>query len=490
MGQWIHLTTALVGLCALSCGARSGLDAPPFDARVAGDSAPADIAPLPPPEVCDGIDNDGNGQIDENIAAQTCGVGECVRRAPGCVQGVVPPCASGPPSREMCNGRDDDCNGAVDDGLAFGVRHAPVTVARGSEGEAASVELEPTPTGLLALWRVWFRGESPRPTTRTRVLDANGTPTGAILTPPTRAQTEGPRATPTSGGDLMLSYCARVGTEDVMTSLRMATTGAAIGGEVLRSGVETRCGAVAPDAVWTGERHVFAWATNTGAASPGYGVYVDVAADDGRSLGARTLRPDGELTDPPRFARDGASTLMLVGRRVASSNLVELLVYRVAADGTLADPPTTLTSPGNTRPRDAAIALGSAGTAVIVAQDDTGDGLLEARVSSGGAVVEPLHFGIAGPVRFSDSDIVARGDEFVVASDGYVLRMPSSEFIRAYRFDREGRASPAVDLRAPDEEWNARPSIAVREGRVFVLYLASLVPSGMEVRLVELGCTP
>ena len=39
-----------------------------------------------------------------------------------------------------------------------------------------------------------------------------------------------------------------------------------------------------------------------------------------------------------------------------------------------------------------------------------------------------------------------------------------------------------------DENWGAWPSGAIRVGRVFVSYLASLAAGGEEVRLVELGC--
>ncbi len=69
------------------------------------------------PEVCDGLDNDCNGPADDNIAAITCGVGECQRVATACVNGVPQGCTPGTPAAvETCNGLDNDCNGVIDNG--------------------------------------------------------------------------------------------------------------------------------------------------------------------------------------------------------------------------------------------------------------------------------------------------------------------------------------------------------------------------------------
>jgi hypothetical protein len=73
-------------------------------------------------EVCDGKDNDCNGQVDDGIApvGTVCGSGAC--EATGirsCIGGqMVDDCRTGTPMAEACNDIDDDCNGIADDGIA------------------------------------------------------------------------------------------------------------------------------------------------------------------------------------------------------------------------------------------------------------------------------------------------------------------------------------------------------------------------------------
>lgn len=70
---------------------------------------------LPSPEICDGVDNDCNGQVDDNLALATCGIGECASTEI-CDDGILLPCEPGTPVPEVCSDAlDNDCDGDVDD---------------------------------------------------------------------------------------------------------------------------------------------------------------------------------------------------------------------------------------------------------------------------------------------------------------------------------------------------------------------------------------
>jgi hypothetical protein len=104
-------TTCGVGACA-----STGLTT--CSAGVEGDTC---IAGTPTAEICDGIDNDCNGSVDDNLTRPTtCGIGACASTGTEtCTAGTWgnDTCTSGSPTAETCNNIDDNCNGSVDEGL-------------------------------------------------------------------------------------------------------------------------------------------------------------------------------------------------------------------------------------------------------------------------------------------------------------------------------------------------------------------------------------
>jgi hypothetical protein len=94
----------------------------------------ADIAAGARPEICNGLDDDCDGATDENASGQpistacysgpagTLGVGVCRGGTSTCDGGLLGTCAGEirPSPVELCNGIDDDCDGSVDEDDPFG----------------------------------------------------------------------------------------------------------------------------------------------------------------------------------------------------------------------------------------------------------------------------------------------------------------------------------------------------------------------------------
>ena len=83
---------------------------------------------LPQPEVCDGADNNCDGQTDEGLAqecpysgpAVTLNVGLCRAGIRGCTNGAWGACSGEvKPATETCDKKDNDCDGATDEGFTI-----------------------------------------------------------------------------------------------------------------------------------------------------------------------------------------------------------------------------------------------------------------------------------------------------------------------------------------------------------------------------------
>ena len=69
-------------------------------------------------EVCDGVDNDCDDAVDEELGTTTCGVGACEHAADNCVDGQTQVCdPMEGMTDEVCDGVDNDCDDAIDEEL-------------------------------------------------------------------------------------------------------------------------------------------------------------------------------------------------------------------------------------------------------------------------------------------------------------------------------------------------------------------------------------
>lgn len=108
-GTGVPCTTGLPGACSAGHTACVGNS--------------IDCAPNSPPipEICDGLDNDCNDQIDEGnpeggAGCNTGQPGGCSAGIMQCINGGLVCSAVGMAGQEVCNGTDDNCDGAVDEG--------------------------------------------------------------------------------------------------------------------------------------------------------------------------------------------------------------------------------------------------------------------------------------------------------------------------------------------------------------------------------------
>ena len=93
VGECLHLQQLCVGGKPASCN--------PFEG-VAG-------------ETCDGLDNDCDGLVDEELGSTTCGLGVCLHTVPNCVNGKPQQCNPlQNAGKETCDGLDNNCDGVVD----------------------------------------------------------------------------------------------------------------------------------------------------------------------------------------------------------------------------------------------------------------------------------------------------------------------------------------------------------------------------------------
>jgi MYXO-CTERM domain-containing protein len=125
----------------------------------------------PGAEICNGADDDCDGVVDDGFGQTACGLGNCYRLVNNCFNGTLQGCDAGTPSAEVDDSKDNDCDGLYDEDFDCRFPDAGPRPSRSFYAGPGTVPPRPCAEGVLQCnradggWTVAFAGKIPTPET-------------------------------------------------------------------------------------------------------------------------------------------------------------------------------------------------------------------------------------------------------------------------------------------------------------------------------------